>query len=83
MSHRCIKYEIHGPDAAAFLSRVMVKNIAKLKIGQVAPIAAGATTRESCSTTVPYRDFDENQISSHSRRAEPGLVSSETHAVLT
>ncbi len=30
------KYEIHGPDAAAFLSRIMVKNIAKLKIGQVA-----------------------------------------------
>ena len=30
------KYEIHGPDAAAFLSRVMVKNIVKLKIGQVA-----------------------------------------------
>ena len=30
------KYEIYGPDAAAFLSRVMVKNIEKLKIGQVA-----------------------------------------------
>ncbi len=30
------KYEIQGPDAAAFLSRIMVKNIAKLKIGQVA-----------------------------------------------
>ncbi len=30
------KYEIHGPDAPAFLSRIMVKNIAKLKVGQVA-----------------------------------------------
>ena len=29
------KYEIHGPDAAAFLSRVMVKNIANLEVGQV------------------------------------------------
>jgi aminomethyltransferase len=29
------KYEVHGPDAAAFLSRVMVKNIAKLEVGQV------------------------------------------------
>jgi len=29
------KYEVHGPDAAAFLSRVMVRNIAKLKTGQV------------------------------------------------
>ncbi len=29
------KYEIHGPDAAAFLSRVMVKDIAKLNVGQV------------------------------------------------
>ena len=30
------KYDIHGPDAAAFLSRIMVKNIAGLKVGQVA-----------------------------------------------
>jgi aminomethyltransferase len=30
------KYEVHGRDAAAFLSRVMVRNIEKLKIGQVA-----------------------------------------------
>jgi len=30
------KYEVQGPDAAAFLARVMVKNIEKLKIGQVA-----------------------------------------------
>ena len=29
------KYEITGPDATVFLSRVMVKNIAKLKLGQV------------------------------------------------
>jgi len=29
------KYEVQGPDAAAFLSRVMVKDVAKLKIGQV------------------------------------------------
>lgn len=29
------KYEVHGPDAADFLSRVMVKNVAKLKTGQV------------------------------------------------
>lgn len=29
------KYEVYGPDAAAFLSRVMVKDIAKLKTGQV------------------------------------------------
>jgi len=29
------KYEVHGPDAAAFLSRVMVKNIRKLKVGRV------------------------------------------------
>ena len=29
------KYEVRGPDAAAFLSRVMVKNIAKLKVGRV------------------------------------------------
>ncbi|HET9233232.1 MAG TPA: aminomethyl transferase family protein, partial [Candidatus Eisenbacteria bacterium] len=29
------KYEITGPDAAAFLSRVTVRNAAKLKIGQV------------------------------------------------
>ena len=30
------KYDVHGPDAAAFLSHVIAKNIAKLKIGQVA-----------------------------------------------
>ncbi|MCH7870543.1 MAG: aminomethyl transferase family protein [Planctomycetes bacterium] len=29
------KYEVRGPDSAAFLSRVMVRNIAKLKVGQV------------------------------------------------
>jgi aminomethyltransferase len=29
------KFEVHGPDAAAFLSRLMVRNIEKLKIGQV------------------------------------------------
>lgn len=29
------KYDVTGPDAAAFLSRVMVKNIQKLKLGQV------------------------------------------------
>ena len=29
------KYDVSGPDAAAFLARVMVKNIHKLKIGQV------------------------------------------------
>lgn len=30
------KYDVHGPDAAAFLSRVMVRNVAKLKQHQVA-----------------------------------------------
>jgi len=30
------KYEVRGKDAAAFLSRIMVRNIAKLKLGQVA-----------------------------------------------
>jgi len=30
------KYEVHGKDACAFLSRMMVRNIAKLKVGQVA-----------------------------------------------
>jgi aminomethyltransferase len=30
------KYEVHGKGACAFLSRVMVRNIAKLKVGQVA-----------------------------------------------
>ena len=30
------KYDVHGPDAARFLGRVMVKNIPKLKMGQVA-----------------------------------------------
>jgi aminomethyltransferase len=29
------KYEVHGPDAAAFLSWIMVKNIRKLKVGRV------------------------------------------------
>jgi aminomethyltransferase len=29
------KFEVHGPDAAEFLSRLMVRNIKKLKIGQV------------------------------------------------
>ena len=29
------KYEIQGPQAALFLSRVMVRNITKLKVGQV------------------------------------------------
>ncbi|MCH7547191.1 MAG: aminomethyl transferase family protein, partial [Planctomycetes bacterium] len=29
------KYNVHGPDTAAFLSHIMVKNIAKLKLGQV------------------------------------------------
>ncbi|MBT8484932.1 MAG: aminomethyl transferase family protein [Phycisphaerales bacterium] len=29
------KYDVSGPDAAAFLARVMVKNILKLRIGQV------------------------------------------------
>jgi aminomethyltransferase len=30
------KYEVVGPDAPEFLSRIMVKNIQKMKIGQVA-----------------------------------------------
>jgi aminomethyltransferase len=30
------KYDVRGKDACAFLSRVMVRNIAKLKVGQVA-----------------------------------------------
>ena len=29
------KYSVTGPDAAAFLSRIMVKNISKLKVGRV------------------------------------------------
>ena len=29
------KYEVKGPDAAAFLSRVTVKNVHKLKVGRV------------------------------------------------
>lgn len=29
------KYEVYGPDAAAFLSRLTVKNISKLKVGRV------------------------------------------------
>ncbi len=29
------KYEVHGPDAAPFLAHVMVKDINKLKVGQV------------------------------------------------
>lgn len=29
------KFEIHGPDAAALLSRVTVRNIGKLKLGQI------------------------------------------------
>jgi aminomethyltransferase len=30
------KYDVHGPDAGAFLSRVMVKDVARMKIGRVA-----------------------------------------------
>ncbi len=30
------KYEVHGPDAAAFLAKVLVKDAARLKVGQVA-----------------------------------------------
>jgi aminomethyltransferase len=30
------KYEVFGKDACAFLSRMMIRNIAKLKVGQVA-----------------------------------------------
>ena len=30
-----LKYEIYGPDAALFLSRLTVKNVARLKIGRV------------------------------------------------
>ena len=29
------KYEVRGKDAAAFLSRIMVKNISQLKVGRV------------------------------------------------
>lgn len=29
------KYEVHGPDAAALLSRMMVRNVRKLKVGRV------------------------------------------------
>ena len=29
------KYEVHGPDAAALLSRMMVRDVAKLKVGRV------------------------------------------------
>ncbi|MGB3563985.1 MAG: aminomethyl transferase family protein, partial [Thermoanaerobaculia bacterium] len=29
------KYEIHGPDAAEFLSRATVKDVRKLKVGRV------------------------------------------------
>ena len=28
------KYEVHGPDAAPFLARVMVKNILKLEVAK-------------------------------------------------
>jgi aminomethyltransferase len=30
------KYDVHGPDAAAALARIVAKNVAKLKVGQVA-----------------------------------------------
>jgi aminomethyltransferase len=30
------KYEVHGPDAAALLSRMTVRDVAKLKVGRVA-----------------------------------------------
>lgn len=30
------KYEVHGPDAAALLSRMMVRDVAKLKVGRMA-----------------------------------------------
>jgi aminomethyltransferase len=30
------KYDVHGPDAAAFLDRIMIRNIPRLKVGQVA-----------------------------------------------
>ena len=29
------KYEVYGPDAAALLSRMMVRNVRKLKVGRV------------------------------------------------
>src|ERR1700674_2625660 len=29
------KYEVHGPDAAALLSRMMVRDVSKLKVGRV------------------------------------------------
>ena len=29
------KYEVHGPDAGALLARIMVKDVRKLKVGQV------------------------------------------------
>ncbi|HLF57411.1 MAG TPA: aminomethyltransferase family protein [Thermoanaerobaculia bacterium] len=30
------KYEVHGPDAAALLSRMMVRDVSKLRVGRVA-----------------------------------------------
>jgi aminomethyltransferase len=29
------KYDVHGPDAAAFLSRIMARDVQRLKVGQV------------------------------------------------
>ena len=45
-----VKYRISGPDAAAYLNRLTVRNAAKLSVGGV-HYTSGATTRARSSTT--------------------------------
>jgi aminomethyltransferase len=65
------KYEIHGPDAAPFLSRVMVKNIAKVKIGQVA-YCCWCDHQGKLLDDGTVSRFDENQF--RVTAAEPSLA---------
>ncbi len=65
------KYEIHGPDAAPFLSRVMVKNVAKVKIGQVA-YCCWCDHQGKLLDDGTVSRFDENQF--RVTAAEPSLA---------
>lgn len=46
-----LKYEIYGPDAALFLSRLTVKNVARLKI-DVKPVTRSLPVPDSSQSTV-------------------------------
>ena len=71
------KYEVYGPDAAAFLSMVMVKDIRKLKVGRVTYVCwCDDDGKVADDGTVSRLDDDYFRVTS----AEPSLAWLMRHA---